>query len=68
MSVDFGNQFIKVGLVKPGVPMEIVLNRYGRFLTLPYFIYFKSFNEHFYFLKRISSENTECGNDSRRRT
>lgn len=27
MSVDLGSQFIKIGLVKPGVPMEIVLNK-----------------------------------------
>ncbi|CAI4226902.1 unnamed protein product [Auanema sp. JU1783] len=30
MSVDLGSQFIKVGLVKPGVPMEIVLNKESR--------------------------------------
>ncbi|KAL6733177.1 hypothetical protein Aduo_003847 [Ancylostoma duodenale] len=27
MSIDLGSQFLKVGLVKPGVPMEIVLNK-----------------------------------------
>uniref|UniRef100_A0A914CYA3 Hypoxia up-regulated protein 1 n=1 Tax=Acrobeloides nanus TaxID=290746 RepID=A0A914CYA3_9BILA len=27
MSVDLGSQFLKIGLVKPGVPMEIVLNK-----------------------------------------
>jgi hypoxia up-regulated 1 len=27
MSVDLGSQFMKIGLVKPGVPMEIVLNK-----------------------------------------
>ncbi|RCN44627.1 DnaK family protein [Ancylostoma caninum] len=27
MSIDLGTQFLKVGLVKPGVPMEIVLNK-----------------------------------------
>ncbi|VDL81988.1 unnamed protein product [Nippostrongylus brasiliensis] len=27
MSIDFGSQFLKVGLIKPGVPMEIVLNK-----------------------------------------
>ncbi|KAI6231613.1 hypothetical protein M3Y95_00400500 [Aphelenchoides besseyi] len=27
MSVDLGSQYIKIGLVKPGVPMEIVLNK-----------------------------------------
>uniref|UniRef100_A0AC35U7N0 Hypoxia up-regulated protein 1 n=1 Tax=Rhabditophanes sp. KR3021 TaxID=114890 RepID=A0AC35U7N0_9BILA len=27
MSIDLGNQFLKVGIVKPGVPMETVLNR-----------------------------------------
>lgn len=26
MSIDLGSEFIKIGLVKPGVPMEIVLN------------------------------------------
>ena len=26
ISVDLGNDFYKIGLVKPGVPMEIVLN------------------------------------------
>lgn len=26
MSIDLGNEYIKIGLVKPGVPMEIVLN------------------------------------------
>ncbi|KAE9549299.1 hypothetical protein FO519_007501, partial [Halicephalobus sp. NKZ332] len=27
MSVDIGSQFLKMGLVKPGVPLEIVLNK-----------------------------------------
>ncbi|EPB79014.1 DnaK family protein [Ancylostoma ceylanicum] len=27
MSIDLGSQFLKVGIVKPGVPMEIVLNK-----------------------------------------
>uniref|UniRef100_A0A914VZ10 Hypoxia up-regulated protein 1 n=1 Tax=Plectus sambesii TaxID=2011161 RepID=A0A914VZ10_9BILA len=27
MSIDLGSQFMKIGLVKPGMPMEIVLNR-----------------------------------------
>ncbi|KAI6232774.1 hypothetical protein M3Y99_00988700 [Aphelenchoides fujianensis] len=27
MSIDLGSQFIKIGLVKPGVPMEIVLSK-----------------------------------------
>ncbi|KAK6733338.1 hypothetical protein RB195_017221 [Necator americanus] len=27
MSIDLGSQFLKVGLIKPGVPMEIVLNK-----------------------------------------
>jgi hypothetical protein len=27
MSIDLGSQFMKIGLVKPGVPMEIVLNK-----------------------------------------
>ena len=26
MSIDLGNEFMKIGIVKPGVPMEIVLN------------------------------------------
>ncbi|XP_022325239.2 hypoxia up-regulated protein 1-like isoform X1 [Crassostrea virginica] len=26
MSIDLGSEFVKIGLVKPGVPMEIVLN------------------------------------------
>lgn len=30
MSVDMGSQFMKIGLVKPGVPMEIVLNTESR--------------------------------------
>ncbi|VDM23372.1 unnamed protein product [Toxocara canis] len=30
MSVDFGSQFMKIALVKPGVPMEIVLNKESR--------------------------------------
>jgi hypoxia up-regulated 1 len=30
MSVDLGSQFVKIGLVKPGVPMEIVLNKDSR--------------------------------------
>lgn len=30
ISIDFGSQFLKVALVKPGVPMEIVLNRESR--------------------------------------
>uniref|UniRef100_A0A1I7XNN3 Hypoxia up-regulated protein 1 n=1 Tax=Heterorhabditis bacteriophora TaxID=37862 RepID=A0A1I7XNN3_HETBA len=30
MSIDIGSQFIKIGLVKPGVPMEIVLNKESR--------------------------------------
>ena len=27
MSVDFGSQFLKIGLVKPGIPMETILNK-----------------------------------------
>ncbi|KAE9417559.1 hypothetical protein Angca_008280, partial [Angiostrongylus cantonensis] len=27
ISIDFGSQFLKVGLIKPGMPMEIVLNK-----------------------------------------
>ncbi len=27
MSIDLGSEFMKIGLVKPGVPMKIVLNR-----------------------------------------
>ncbi|CAJ0935104.1 unnamed protein product, partial [Mesorhabditis belari] len=30
MSIDLGSQFIKIGLVKPGIPMEIVLNKESR--------------------------------------
>ncbi|PAV75680.1 hypothetical protein WR25_15173 [Diploscapter pachys] len=30
MSIDLGSQYIKIGLVKPGVPMEIVLNKESR--------------------------------------
>ena len=26
MSIDLGNEYMKIGLVKPGVPMVIVLN------------------------------------------
>ena len=27
MSVDLGAEFMKIGIVRPGIPMEIVLNR-----------------------------------------
>jgi hypoxia up-regulated 1 len=27
MSVDLGSEFMKIAIVKPGVPMEIVLNK-----------------------------------------
>lgn len=30
MSIDFGSQWIKIALVKPGVPMEMVLNEESR--------------------------------------
>ncbi|CAJ0925790.1 unnamed protein product, partial [Mesorhabditis belari] len=30
MSIDFGSKFLKIGLVKPGVSMEIVLNKESR--------------------------------------
>jgi hypoxia up-regulated 1 len=30
MSIDFGSEYMKIGLVKPGVPMEIVLNKESR--------------------------------------
>lgn len=30
MSIDLGSEFMKIGIVKPGVPMEIVLNRESR--------------------------------------
>ena len=30
MSIDLGSQFIKIGLVKPGVPMEVILNKESR--------------------------------------
>lgn len=29
MSVDLGTEFMKIGVVKPGVPMEIALNKYA---------------------------------------
>lgn len=29
MSVDLGTEFMKIGIVKPGIPMEIVLNKFG---------------------------------------
>uniref|UniRef100_A0A1I8AM22 Hypoxia up-regulated protein 1 n=1 Tax=Steinernema glaseri TaxID=37863 RepID=A0A1I8AM22_9BILA len=41
MSIDLGSQFIKIGLVKPGVPMEIVLNKESRRKT-PAIVSFKS--------------------------
>ena len=28
MSVDLGSEFMKIAIVKPGIPMEIVLNKY----------------------------------------
>jgi hypothetical protein len=28
MSVDLGSELMKIAIVKPGVPMEIVLNKY----------------------------------------
>uniref|UniRef100_A0A0N4Z9J5 Hypoxia up-regulated protein 1 n=1 Tax=Parastrongyloides trichosuri TaxID=131310 RepID=A0A0N4Z9J5_PARTI len=34
MSVDLGDQFLKIGIVKPGVPMETVLNREFRRKTV----------------------------------
>jgi molecular chaperone DnaK (HSP70) len=30
MSIDLGSEYMKIGLVKPGVPMEIVLNKESR--------------------------------------
>lgn len=30
MSVDFGSEFMKIAIVKPGVPMEIVINKESR--------------------------------------
>ena len=27
MSVDLGTEFMKIGIVKPGIPMEIALNK-----------------------------------------
>ena len=27
MSIDFGSEFMKIAIVKPGVPMEIALNK-----------------------------------------
>ncbi|CAL2050756.1 unnamed protein product [Caenorhabditis brenneri] len=41
MSIDLGSQFIKIGLVKPGVPMDIVLNKESRRKT-PNVISFKN--------------------------
>ncbi len=32
MSVDLGTEFIKIAIVKPGIPMEIVLNKYVLFI------------------------------------
>ncbi|CAD6193340.1 unnamed protein product [Caenorhabditis auriculariae] len=40
MSIDLGSQFIKIGIVKPGVPMDIVLNKESRRKT-PNVIAFK---------------------------
>ncbi|CEF68071.1 Hypoxia up-regulated protein 1 [Strongyloides ratti] len=34
MSIDLGNQYLKIGIVKPGVPMEIVLNKEFRRKTV----------------------------------
>lgn len=28
MSIDLGSEFMKIGIVKPGIPMEIVLNKF----------------------------------------
>lgn len=28
MSVDLGSEFMKIAIVKPGIPMEIVLNKF----------------------------------------
>ena len=28
MSVDLGTEFMKIAIVKPGIPMEIALNKY----------------------------------------
>ncbi|CAI5455631.1 unnamed protein product [Caenorhabditis angaria] len=41
MSIDLGSQFIKIGIVKPGVPMDIVLNKESRRKT-PNVIAFKN--------------------------
>uniref|UniRef100_A0A8R1I746 Hypoxia up-regulated protein 1 n=1 Tax=Caenorhabditis japonica TaxID=281687 RepID=A0A8R1I746_CAEJA len=41
MSIDLGSQFIKIGIVKPGVPMDIVLNKESRRKT-PNVISFKN--------------------------
>ncbi len=32
MSVDLGTEFIKIAIVKPGIPMEIALNKYVLFI------------------------------------
>ena len=39
MSIDLGSEWMKIAIVKPGVPMEIVLNKYIYFLTFLAYIY-----------------------------
>jgi hypoxia up-regulated 1 len=34
MSIDLGSEFMKIGIVKPGIPMEIVLNKESRRKTI----------------------------------
>uniref|UniRef100_A0A915CU20 Hypoxia up-regulated protein 1 n=1 Tax=Ditylenchus dipsaci TaxID=166011 RepID=A0A915CU20_9BILA len=46
MSIDLGSQSIKIGIVKPGVPMEIVLNKDSRRKT-PFIIGLKNGERYF---------------------
>ena len=36
MSIDLGSEWMKIAIVKPGVPMEIVLNKYAGKQILDY--------------------------------
>lgn len=60
MSIDFGSQYLKVGLVKPGVPMEIVLNRYFTVVNVKYTLKLLT-----HMFKRISSEDIKLSDGSR---
>lgn len=46
MSIDLGSQFVKIALVKPGVPMEIVLNTESRRKT-PFIVGIKNDERYF---------------------